>query len=112
MNFDSCYVGLAVDCIKRAKMFYERIGFHHLEDQGGIEDQWLILQNGDTRLGLYQDMFPQNLIVLRTPNLESVYQKLKKEGVEIELEVGMQNNSGPSYFAVVDPDGNVVLFDT
>ncbi|MEO0786997.1 MAG: VOC family protein, partial [Pseudomonadota bacterium] len=51
---------LAVKDIHASKAFYEKLGFATMG--GDIDQNWLILKNGDTILGLFQGMFEDNVL--------------------------------------------------
>ena len=42
--------------------------------------------------------------------LIEIQQDLKNKGIKLETEIA-ENTKGPGSFAVLDPDGNVVLID-
>ena len=53
-------VSLAVKNIQASRAFYEKLDF---EVVGGNEAQnWLILRNGSVTIGLFQGMFPRNIL--------------------------------------------------
>jgi uncharacterized glyoxalase superfamily protein PhnB len=89
---------------------------------GDISQNWLILKNGDTVIGLFQGMFDRNSLTFN-PGWDSNAQKLdtftdvrelqrrlKAQGVEIMGEAD-ESTTGPASFMVMDPDGNPILFD-
>jgi len=51
---------LAVKNLKASKEFYEKLGF--TEAGGNVEQNWLILRNGTTTIGLFQGMLEQNIM--------------------------------------------------
>ena len=53
-------ISLAVKDIKASKAFYEKLDFK--EVAGKLEQNWLILQNGTTTIGLFQGMFERNIM--------------------------------------------------
>ncbi len=55
MQLGNFSVSLAVKDIKASKAFYEKLDF--TEVAGELEQNWLILQNGTTTIGLFQGMF-------------------------------------------------------
>ena len=120
MELGAFSVSLAVKDIRASKEFYEKFGFQ--EVGGNIEQNWLILRNGDHTIGLFQGMFENNILTFNPgwdqhcntlPGFTDVRQlqkKLKAAGVELLSEAD-ENNSGPGSFMAVDPDGNTLLFD-
>jgi|GEM_PF-97674 len=111
---------LSVKDIKASQEFYEKLGF---EIAGGnIEQNWLILRNGSTTIGLFQGMFEQNIMTFNPgwneraeplqqfEDVRDVQSKLKARGIELttEAEAG---ETGPASFTLQDPDGNQILID-
>jgi len=111
MNLGKHYIALTVKDIKASKAFYEKLGFVQDQRWGSVEEKWITMNNGDSMIGLYQDMFPQNILTFNPENARPVYQSLKDQGVEIESEQNMQKEGGPCHFATRDPDGNPILVD-
>ncbi len=118
MELGAFSISLAVKDIRASKAFYEKFGF---EDFGGdISQNWLIMKNGDTVIGLFQGMFEKNILTFN-PGWDSNAQKLdtftdvrelqrqlKAQGVELMSEAD-ENTTGPASFIAVDPDGNPIL---
>jgi len=113
-------MSLSVKNIHASKDFYENLGFSVFG--GDIKQNWLIMKNENTIIGLFQGMFDKNLLTFNpgwdenAKNLDDfddvrVIQKhLKEKGISLESEAD-ENTSGPASFVVVDPDGNQILFD-
>ena len=57
-------VSLAVKDIHESKAFYEKLGFAAFG--GNVEMNYLIMKNGDSLIGLFQGMFPQNILTFKT----------------------------------------------
>ena len=120
MELGAFSISLTVKDIKASKAFYEKFGF---KDFGGdISQNWLILKNGDTIVGLFQGMFERNTLTFN-PGWDSNAQKLdtftdvrelqnqlKAQGVELMTETDA-STTGPAFFVVLDPDGNPILVD-
>ena len=47
--------------IKASRDFYQKLGFQQAFG-GDITQNWLIMKNGTTVIGLFQGMFPQNIL--------------------------------------------------
>ena len=60
MKLGAFSVSLAVKDIKASRAFYETLGFEHVH--GDEAQNWLILRNGDTVIGLFQGMFEKNIL--------------------------------------------------
>jgi len=120
MKLGAFSVSLNVKDIAVSKAFYGKLGF---EAFGGDETQgWLILRNGETVIGLFQDMLPANTLTFNpgwdqaAQNLDSfddvrtIQAHLRAEGVELASEAD-DSTTGPASFMVMDPDGNPILID-
>jgi predicted lactoylglutathione lyase len=120
MNFGAFSVSLAVKDIRASKAFYEKFGFTALH--GDIEQNWLILKNGDTVIGLFQGMFDKNILTFNPgwdqnaqklsafTDVRDLLKKLKARGVMPAPEAD-EGSTGPASFMVTDPDGNTILVD-
>jgi len=60
MELGAFSISLAVKDIHASKAFYEKMGF--AVTGGDIEQNWLILKNGQTIVGLFQGMFDKNML--------------------------------------------------
>jgi lactoylglutathione lyase len=120
MELGAFSVSLAVKDIEASKQFYEKLGFSVM---GGDQSQnWLILNNGSTVIGLFQGMFPNNILTFNpgwdqsSQNLDSfddirkIQKDFKSKGVEV-MDEADESSDGPASFMVTDPDGNTILFD-
>lgn len=120
MKLGAFSVSLSVKDIHASKKFYETLGFTQFA--GDLERNYLIMKNEDSLIGLFQGMFPTNILTFnpgwdqRAQNLESfddvrkIQEHLKNSGVVLDGEVG-ESTSGPGSFMLKDPDGNVILID-
>ncbi|QHA93293.1 VOC family protein [Bacillus sp. N1-1] len=120
MNLGAFSVSLSVKDIQASKNFYEKLGFQSLG--GDISQNWLIMKNGSTVIGLFQGMFEKNILTFNpgwdenAENLESftdvrvLQNTLKENGVNILSEAD-DSSEGPASFTIEDPDGNPILVD-
>ena len=110
---------LAVKDIKKSRAFYEKLDFK--EVGGKMEENWIILQNGNTTIGLFQGMFEDNLMTFN-PGWDKDKNTLKKfhDVREIQAKLAERGitpvkpaeaGAGPANFVIKDPDGNTILFD-
>ena len=60
MQLGAFSVSLAVKDIAASAAFYENLGFSRFG--GDITQNWLILKNGETVIGLFQGMFDKNML--------------------------------------------------
>ena len=120
MNLGAFSVSLSVKDLEASKAFYEKLGF---SASGGDQAQnWLIMKNGDRKIGLFQGMFEGNILTFNpgwdqnANKLESftdvreLQRELKEQGIELQAEAD-ESTSGPGYFILADPDGNVIYVD-
>lgn len=120
MNLGAMSVSLAVKDIHASRAFYEKLGF--AEVGGDINQNWLILRNGDHTIGLFQGMFDKNILTFNPgwdqqsnkldtfTDVRELQRSLRAAGVELTTEAD-ENTTGPASFALLDPDGNPVLVD-
>ena len=113
-------VSLAVKDIKASKAFYEKLDF--VQVGGKLEQNWVVLQNGTTKIGLFQGMFEKNSLTFnpgwdherKTPaefqDVRDLQRVLKSRGLKPQPEAD-EASEGPAFFALVDPDGNPILVD-
>ena len=60
MQLGNFSISLAVKDVKASKAFYEKLGFHSFG--GDIAQNWIIMKNGTTVIGLFQGMFDKNML--------------------------------------------------
>jgi lactoylglutathione lyase len=120
MEFGNFSVSLAVKNLQASREFYEKLGF---KTWGGDPAQnWLILKNGETVIGLFQGMFEKNMLTFNPgwdsnaqplatfTDVRELQRQLKAKGVQLVSEAD-ESTTGPASFMVVDPDGNPILVD-
>ena len=113
-------ISLAVKDLEASRQFYEKFGFTKF---GGDESQnWLIMKNGDTLIGLFQGMFDKNILTFNPgwdsnaqqlasfTDVRELQRQLKAQGVTFATEAE-ETTTGPASFEIVDPDGNPILVD-
>lgn len=120
MKLGAFSVSLAVKDLSASQAFYGKLGF--VATGGDAAQGWLILKNGDTVLGLFQDMFDKNILTFNPgwdqetnrvedfTDVRALQAQLKSEGIPFETEAD-PNTSGPASFVILDPDGNPILVD-
>ena len=108
MDLGHFSVSLAVKDIKASRAFYEKLGFEVID--GDEAQNWLILRNGDAKIGLFQGMFDHNILTFNPSDARAIQRKLKAEGVTLTLEAD-EAATGPAHITLTDPDGNAILID-
>ncbi|MCF4097308.1 VOC family protein [Maritalea mediterranea] len=100
-------ISLNVKDIEVSKQFYQNLGFDIVA--GDQAQNWLIMQNGEAKIGLFQGMFEQNIITFNPKDIAPVHQKLDEMGVDYSRQMGGQDFPKMAMFK--DPDGNNILVD-
>ena len=120
MELGAFSISLNVKDILVSKEFYKKIGFK--EFGGDISQNWLIMKNGNSIIGLFQGMFEKNTLTFNPgwdmnankldsfSDIRTLQHLLKEQGVELVSEVD-DASEGPASFILMDPDGNPVLVD-
>jgi catechol 2,3-dioxygenase-like lactoylglutathione lyase family enzyme len=120
MDLGHFSVSLSVKDIKVSLAFYEKLGFKQVG--GKLEQNWVVLQNGSTKIGLFQGMFPRNMLTFnpgwgedrkaleRFQDVRELQRTLKARGLTMAVQAD-EATQGPAHFVTNDPDGNPLLFD-
>lgn len=120
MELGAFSISLAVRDLEASRQFYEKFGFRTF---GGDPTQnWLILKNGSSVIGLFQGMFDTNILTFNPgwdsnantlssfTDVRDIQRQLKAQGVTLVSEAD-ESTTGPASFVAVDPDGNSILVD-
>ena len=120
MKLGAFSVSLSVKDIAVSQAFYSKLGFEAFF--GDADQGWVIMQNGDHKIGLFQGMFEGNIMTFNpgwsqdaTPleqftDIREIQKHLKAEDVTLMTEAD-ETTSGPASIMLTDPDGNVILLD-
>jgi catechol 2,3-dioxygenase-like lactoylglutathione lyase family enzyme len=120
LHFGNFSVSLAVKDIRKSKGFYEKLDFQQVA--GDLAQNWVILQNGTTTVGLFQGMWEKNLLTFNPGwnhkqetladfrDVRELQHALAKRGIEL-LTSADEKSTGPASFTMADPDGNLILVD-
>lgn len=120
MELGAFSISLAVKDIQASKSFYEKLDFR--EVGGDIAQNWLILRNGTTTIGLFQGMFENNIMTFNPgwdahqaelesfDDVRTIQETLKARGLSLQSEAA-QGETGPASIVLTDPDGNTILVD-
>lgn len=113
-------VSLAVKDLEASRAFYQALGFEVIA--GDPAKNWLILRNGGATVGLFQGMFERNTLTFNPgwdsagralaefTDVREIQRRLQAAGIVPVVSVD-ESTKGPGHMAVVDPDGNPILFD-
>lgn len=120
MQLGAFSVSLNVKDIEASTAFYEKLGFTRFA--GDINQNWLILKNGQAVVGLFQGMLERNALTFNPgwdqnaqplqsfTDVREIQRELKSQGVPFLAEAE-DGATGPASFIVADPDGNPVIVD-
>ena len=120
MELGAFSISLTVKDIEASRKFYEKFGFREFADDAS--QNWLIMKNGGTAIGLFQGMFERNMLTFNPgwdsnasaingyTDVRELQRRLKEQGVELISEAD-ESTVGPASFIAVDPDGNPILVD-
>jgi catechol 2,3-dioxygenase-like lactoylglutathione lyase family enzyme len=120
MELGAFSISLAVKDLGASRAFYEKFGFQAFG--GDVSQNWLIMKNGDTVIGLFQGMFEKNTLTFNPgwdknaapmesfSDIRELQRELKAAGVTLLAEAD-ESTTGPASLVAVDPDGNPILID-
>lgn len=120
MKLGAFSISLAVKDLQVSKDFYEKLGFAVFA--GGMEQNYLIMKNEDSLVGLFQGMLENNILTFNpgwdqsANNLDSfddvrfIQKSLKNHSLKLEREAD-ESTTGPASIVLMDPDGNAILID-
>jgi len=120
MDLGTFSVSLTVADLAKSRAFYEVLGFAVVG--GDAAQDWLILRNGRTTIGLFHGMFDRNVLTFNPgwdeqgqpiggfTDIRELQRALKDRGLELATEAD-ESGAGPASLALLDPDGNPILVD-
>lgn len=120
MKLGAFSMSLNVKDLKVSRDFYEKLGFKIFG--GELEQNYLIMKNGDSILGLFQGMFDKNILTYnpgwdqecktlnKYTDVRDLYKYIKENNIPTQQE-SLDGENGPGSFVIIDPDGNPILID-
>ena len=120
MQLGAFSISLAVKDLSVSRAFYEKLGFRAVG--GEVSQNWLMMQNGDCVIGLFQGMFEKNILTFNPgwatssepvenfTDVRDLQKQLKALSVAFDTEAD-ETGTGPASFIISDPDGNPILVD-
>jgi catechol 2,3-dioxygenase-like lactoylglutathione lyase family enzyme len=108
MDLGTFSISLAVKNIAASKAFYSDLGFEPIA--GDQSKNWLILQNGEAKVGLFQGLFDNNIITFNPTDVRAIQKELKAKGHTLQVEAD-ESTTGAAHIFLEDPDGNAILID-
>ena len=113
MDLGMFSVSLNVKSMKDSLEFYQALGFEIIG--GNAEEGWIMIQNNNAVIGLFQGMLEdgiKNVLTFNPPDLKSVQKELREKGYQFELEDQPVDEDETALHAMfTDPDGNLILLD-
>ena len=119
MELGAFSVSLSVKDLKASRAFYQKLGF---EQTGGDDQQYVMMVNGTTVIGLFQGLFEGNILTFNPglgqdkstlsdfTDVREIRNSLVEDGIEMSTDTD-PDGTGPAHVAFRDPDGNAVLID-
>lgn len=120
MKLGNFSVSLTVKDIAASRAFYEKLGFTMVS--GDQSKNWVVMQNDNARIGLFQGMFPKNTLTFNPgwdgnkntlkdfQDVRELQKILKARGLT-PSPAADESTTGPAYLMIMDPDGNPILLD-
>ena len=120
MDLGNFSISLAVKDLETSRAFYEKLGFAAIG--GDASQNWLILRNGETKIGLFQGMFDKNIMTFNPgwssegenldefTDVREIQRRLQEAGIT-PVVAADPASTGPAHSIVTDPDGNTIMFD-
>lgn len=120
MKLGAFSISLNVKNLNNSKTFYEKLGFSVFA--GDITMNYLIMKNGNALVGLFQGMFPNNILTFNPgwdenatalssfDDVRKIQAHLKSKNLKLEQEAD-EKSTGPASIMLTDPDGNQILID-
>lgn len=113
-------LSLNVKALETSREFYQKLGFEVFA--GSMEQNYLIMKNENSLIGLFQGMFEGNILTFNPgwdengnnlndfDDIREIQRQLKQNGIALITEAD-ETTSGPASVMITDPDGNVILLD-
>ncbi|MBY5949362.1 VOC family protein [Algoriphagus sp. NF] len=120
MKLGAFSISLSVKDLLKSRTFYEQLGFAVFA--GSMEQNYLIMKNDQTLIGLFHEMFEKNILTFNPgwdqeaqqvgdfDDVRKIQKSLKESGIPLAQEAD-PNSSGPASILLFDPDGNTILID-
>jgi len=106
MEVGAFTISLAVKDIKLSFDFYSKLGFK--QRSGDINQKWIVLQNGNAVIGLFQGMFEANILTFvpgwnqdgkeleEFTDIRELQKSLKADGIKLTEEAD-EASQGPAF---------------
>lgn len=109
LDLGSYYPCLNVKDLKKSMDFYGNLNFKVIEDHS--DQNWAVLRHNNMVLCLFQGHIDSNLINFRGGDVEAIFDMAQERGVKFTKPAHIEHDGSWSA-ETVDPDGNVIYFNT
>jgi catechol 2,3-dioxygenase-like lactoylglutathione lyase family enzyme len=124
MELGAFSISLAVKDLAKSQAFYEKLGF----TRTGGADNYAILVNGSTVIGLFEKMFDTNILTFNPgltqdsvaagkfdpqahfTDVRDIQAELEARGLTLDERTDPEGD-GIGHVTLTDPDGNPILID-
>ncbi len=108
-DLGACTVCFNVRDVRRSSEFYAKLGFSITA--GSLAENWVVMDSGNLRLGLYQGHIESNLLNFRGGDVAAIARYLEAQGLKLRTPAQVEQD-GSTGATIADPDGNVIYFNT
>lgn len=120
MKLGAFSVSLPVADLARSRSFYESLGFE--VTGGNIDENWLIMRNDETVIGLFHGMFDEPILTFNPgidqqmqpvegfADVREIQARLLDAGIDL-VQATDPDGTEPAHIVVTDPDGNRIMID-
>lgn len=120
MKLGAFSISLSVKDLKKSIEFYSKFGFEQFA--GDVGQNYVMIKNGDSVIGLFQGMFEGNILTFNPgwdqsgqnvepfDDVREIQKSLLSDGVALTKEADA-STEGPESIMLTDPDGNQILID-
>jgi len=108
-DLGTCTVCFNVRDVRRSSEFYAKLGFR--VTAGDLAENWLVMEHGNLRLGLFQGHIESNLLNFRGGDVFAIARQLEAQGLKLRTPAQVEPDSSAGA-TIADPDGNLIYFNT
>ncbi len=109
MDLGEYFPCLNVQDLAASIVFYEKLNFKMTEDH--VDEGWAVLRHNNMVLCLFQGHIINNLINFRGGDIPSIVEEGTAAGLEFNKPAELEAD-GSWGAEIIDPDGNVIYFNT
>lgn len=116
MDLGKFSLSLTVKDIDKSIHFYTTLGFEIIDGEHVNEAfkdnetiKWRVLKNSSVKIGLFQEMFDQNILSFYPFDLMTIQSALKEKGASFIKEAKQEESTKSTIF--LDPDENKIMLE-